>query len=83
MYYDIGAHDMKYDEFKEMCRKAWSEEYKYLCIDMAKNKNESKYFILSESKNTYIECICKTQALKLFKSLKCCFQLKTEKIWKN
>ena len=21
MYYDIGAHDMKYDEFKEMCHK--------------------------------------------------------------
>ena len=23
MYYDIGAYDMKYDEFKEMCHKAW------------------------------------------------------------
>ena len=22
MYYDIGAYDMKYDEFKEMCHKA-------------------------------------------------------------
>ena len=25
MYYDIGAYDMKYDEFKQMCHKAWSE----------------------------------------------------------
>ena len=25
MYYDIGAYDMKNDEFKEMCHKPWSE----------------------------------------------------------
>ena len=38
MYYDIGAYDMKYDEFKEMCHKAWSERFNYLCIDMPANK---------------------------------------------
>ena len=26
MYQDIGAFDMKYDEFKEMCRDSWSEK---------------------------------------------------------
>ena len=36
MYYDIGAFDMNYDEFKEMCHKAWDERYNYLCIDMTK-----------------------------------------------
>ena len=60
MYYDIGAYDMKYGEFKEMCHKAWDEEYNYLCIDMTKNKNEGKYRIFNESKTTYIECICET-----------------------
>ena len=60
MYYDIGAYDMKYDEFKEMCHKAWDEKYNYLCIDMTKNKNEGKYRIFNESKTTYIECICET-----------------------
>ena len=25
MYYDIGAYDMNYDEFKQMCYKAWDE----------------------------------------------------------
>ena len=30
MYYDIGAYDMKYDEFKEMCHKASSERFNYL-----------------------------------------------------
>ena len=61
MYYDIGAYDMKYDEFKEMCHKAWDEKYNYLCIDVTKNKNDGKYRIFNESKTTYIECICETE----------------------
>ena len=56
-YYDIGAFDMIYDEFKEMCRVGWSEKFNYLCIDKNKNKNEGKYRIFNESKNTFIECI--------------------------
>ena len=60
MYYDIGAYDMKYDEFKEMCHKAWDEEYNYLCIDMTKNKNDCKYRVFNESKTIYIDCICET-----------------------
>ena len=57
MYYDIGVYDMNYDEFKEMCHKAWNEKYNYLCIDITKNKNEGKYRIFNESKTTYIDCI--------------------------
>ena len=56
MYYDTGAYDMKYAEFKEMCHEAWSERFNYLCIDKTKNKNEGKYRIFNESKTTYIEC---------------------------
>ena len=33
MYDDTGAYDMKYDEFKELCHKAWDERFNYLCID--------------------------------------------------
>ena len=62
MYYDIGAYDIKYDEIKEMCHKAWSERFNYLCIDMVKYKNEGKKRIFNESKNIYIECICETEA---------------------
>ena len=57
MYYEIGAYDMKYDEFKEMCHKTWSERFNYLCIHMAKNKNEGKYRIFNESKTTYCESV--------------------------
>ena len=52
MYYDIEAYDMKYDEFKEMCQKAWSERFNYLCIDKVKNKDDGKYRIFNESKTT-------------------------------
>ena len=60
MYYDIEAYDMKYDEFKEMCHKAWDEKFNYLCIDMSKDKNGGKYRIFNESKPTYIDCIPQT-----------------------
>ena len=30
MYYDIGAYDMLYSEYKEMCHKAWGERFNYL-----------------------------------------------------
>ena len=47
MYYDIGAYDMIYDEFKEKCHKAWSEKLNYFCIDMTKIKSEGKYRIFT------------------------------------
>ena len=61
MYYDIGAYDMKYDEFKQMCHKAWDERFNYLYIDMTK-KNDGKYRIFNESKTTYFDCIPETES---------------------
>ena len=61
MYYDIAAYDIKNDEFKEMCHKAWSERFNYLCIDMTKIKDNGKYRTLNESKTTYIDCIPETE----------------------
>ena len=55
MYYDIGAYDMNYNEFEELCHKSWSEKFNYLCIDMIKITSEGKYRIFNESKNTYFE----------------------------
>ena len=57
MYKDIGGYDMKYVEFKEMCRKAWSEKFIHICIDVSKNRNEDNYHIFKENENRYIECI--------------------------
>ena len=57
MLYDIGAYDMLYSEFKEMCCKASSAKLNYLCNYMTKNK-EAKYRFSNESEATYTECIC-------------------------
>ena len=62
MYYDTGAYDMKYDEFKELLKKTWSEKFNYLYIDMTKKKNDGKYSIFNESKNPYIDCIPESEA---------------------
>ena len=45
-----------------MCHKACSERFNYLCIDVAKNKNEGKNPIFNESKTTYIELIPETDS---------------------
>ena len=44
---DIVGYDMKYGEFKEKCRKAWSEKYICLSFDKVRIENEGKYRILS------------------------------------
>ena len=62
MYEDYGVLDMTYDEFKEMCRVAWSEKFNYLCINMNKNKKDGKYCVFDESKTTYTECISESEA---------------------
>ena len=59
---DNGGYDIKYDEFKQMCRGAWNENFNYLCIDMGRNKNEGKYRFFKESKNTKIECFPEREA---------------------
>ena len=69
MYYDIGAYDMIYDEFKLMCHKACDEKYNYLCFDMTKIENDGKYRIFNESEPTYFECIPETESFEKKKQI--------------
>ena len=56
IYRDGGGYDMSYDEYKELCRKSWEEDEDYLCMDRSKKKDQGRYCICKESKNTYKEC---------------------------
>ena len=38
VYRDVAEYDMNYDEFKELCRKSWDEDYNYLYIDTFKKE---------------------------------------------
>ena len=33
IYKDVDGYDMSYCEYKELCRRSWEDDYKYLCID--------------------------------------------------
>ena len=61
IYRDVAGYDMNYDEFKELCRKSWEEDYNYLCIDRSKKRHQGRYRICNENKNTYLECIPETK----------------------
>ena len=60
MYHDIGAFVMIYDEFKEMCRLAWSEKFNYRCINMTKKMKV----------NTAFSAKAKTHMLSVFVKVK-------------
>ena len=61
IYRDVAGYDMNYDEFKELCRKSWEEDYNCLCIDRSKKRDQGKYCICNESKKTYIEATPQTK----------------------
>ena len=63
IYRFVAGYDMNYDEFKELCKKSWDEDYNYLCIDRSKKRDQGRYCICNESKKTYIEA---TPQTKLF-----------------
>ena len=59
---DVAGYGMNYDEFKELCRNSWDEDYNYLCFDGSKKRDQGRYCIFNESKKTYIEAIPQTKA---------------------
>ena len=63
IYRDVSGCDMSYDDFKQLCRRAWEEDYIYLYFDRSKKRDQGRYCNCNESKNTYNECIPKTKLL--------------------
>ena len=61
IYRDVAGYDMKYDEFEELCRKSWEEDYNHLHIDRSKKRDKGKHCICNESKKTYIEATPQTK----------------------
>ena len=50
IYRDVAGYHMDYNEFKDLCRKSWEEDYNYLYIDRSKKRDQGEYCICNESK---------------------------------
>ena len=61
IYRDVAGYDMNYDEFKELCRISWEDDYNYLCIDRFKKRDQGEYCICNESKKTYMQATPQTK----------------------
>ena len=55
---------MSYDEYKELCKKSWEEDFNYVCIDRSQKSDQGRFCICNESKNTYIECTPETNSFQ-------------------
>ena len=42
IYRYVAGYDMNYEEFKELCRNLWEEDYNYLCIDRSKKRDQGR-----------------------------------------
>ena len=54
---------MSYDESRDFYRKSWEQDVIYLCIDRSKRRDQGRYCIGNESKNTFSEGIQETKPL--------------------
>ena len=53
---------MSCDDYKQVYTKSWEEDYSYLYIDRSKTRDQVRYCICNESKNTYVESTSETKA---------------------
>ena len=53
IYREIAGFDMSYEEFKELCRNSWKENYNFLLIDMLEDGHGQNYKICNESNPQY------------------------------
>ena len=61
LFHDIAGLDMNLEELKQLCRKAWENDYDYLQIDRFAKIGNGRYTIRNCNKNNYIECTPETK----------------------
>ena len=61
LFHDIAEVEMNLEQWKQLCRKAWENDYDHLQIDRFSKRWEGRYTIRKCIKNAFIECIPETQ----------------------
>ena len=73
MYKEVGGYDTNYDEFKEICCKAWEENFIYVFRLIDPKKFDGRKFICSQSKPEISIAILRRGLFEYFRG---CMQLK-------
>ena len=61
LVHDIAGLDMNLEEWKQLCRKAWENDYDYLQMNRLAKIGEGRYTIGKCNKTTYTECTPETK----------------------
>ena len=61
LFHDIAGLYMNLEEWKQLCRKAWENDYDYLQRDRFAKNAEGRYTVRICNKNNYIECTPETK----------------------
>ena len=61
LFHDIARLNKKLEEWKQLCRKAWENEFDFLQIDRFIEKGNGRYTITNCEINTYTECTPETK----------------------
>ena len=65
LFHGITGLDMNLEEWKQLCRKVWENDYDYLQIDRFAKSGEGRYIIRNCNKRTYTECTPETKLVRL------------------
>ena len=61
LFHDIAGLDMNLEEWKQLCRKAWGNDYDFLQIDRFAKIGNGRYTFRNCNKTTYTECTLETK----------------------
>ena len=61
LFHDIAGLDMSLEEWKQLCRKTWENDYDYLQINRFAKIGKCGYTIRKSNKTTYTECTPETK----------------------
>ena len=61
LFHNIAGLDMNLEEWKQLCRKAWENDYDYLQINRFDKIGNGRFTIRNCNKNYYIKCTPETK----------------------
>ena len=61
LFHDLAGLDMYSEEWKQLCRKGWENDFEYFQIDRFATLGEGRYTIRYCYKTTHTECTRKTK----------------------